>query len=318
MLIGKEMILKPLSPASLPDRTIWEGHGMDGRGENAAAAMFDIAPAAAFRSRIGPATDDRLAETLVTLVDTLGNLITSLNLSRQELRAAIAFLTEVGEACSDQRQEWVLLADTLGLTTTVERLAVRRPDGATPNTLPGPFYRPDAPAYDEGDSISIDGKGEPLLIGLQVTDLDGLPVPQAFVEIWQANGDGLYENQEPDLQPEFNLRGQFRTGPDGRVTIRSVRPAGYAIPANGPVGRLLGQLGIRLDRPAHLHFRITAPGFQRLTTHVFDRADPAITRDPLFAVHAALLTDFIPGPDSLWSTTFRFVLARARPGEEVV
>jgi len=291
---------------------------MDGRGENATAAMSDIAPAAAFRSRIGPGADNRLAEAVVTLVETLGNLATRLNLSRQELRATIGFLTDVGEACSDQRQEWVLLADTLGLTTTVERLAVRRPDGATPNTLPGPFYRADAPLCADGDSICMDGRGEPLAIRVLVTDLDGLPVPQALVEIWQANGDGIYENQEPDLQPELNLRGQFRTGPDGRVSIRSVRPAGYTIPANGPVGQLLGQLGIRLDRPAHLHFRITAPRFQRLTTHVFDRADPAIARDPLFAVHPSLLTDFIEGPDGFLSTEFHFVLARARPGEEVV
>ncbi len=291
---------------------------MDGQGDNRASAMLDIAPAAAFRSRFGPAADERLAVALAMLVDSIGALAATLNLSRQELRAIIGFLTDVGEACSDQRQEWVLLADTLGLSSTVERLSVRRPADATPNTVPGPFYRPDAPKRANGDSISIDGKGESLTMTLTVTDLDGLPVPHAVVEVWQANGEGLYENQEPDLQPEFNLRGQFCTDAAGQVTIRSVRPAGYAIPADGPVGRLLGRLGIRLDRPAHIHFRITAPGFQRLTTHVFDRADPAIAHDPLFAVQSALLTDFIPGPDGTWTTAFRFVLARARPGEDVV
>jgi len=291
---------------------------MDGRGDNGVAAMLDIGPATAFRTRMSPAADERLSGALSMLVESLGTLAASLNLSRQELRSIIGFLTEVGEACSDQRQEWVLLADTLGLSTTVERLSVRRPSGATPNTVPGPFHRPDAPKRVDGDTISIDGKGEALTICLTVNDLDGLPVPEAVVEVWQANSEGLYENQEPDLQPEFNLRGQFRTGTSGQLTIRSVRPVGYAIPADGPVGRLLGRLGIRLDRPAHIHFRISAPGFQRLTTHVFDRADPALAHDPLFAVHSALVTDFIPGPDRTWTTAFRFVLARARPGEEVV
>jgi hydroxyquinol 1,2-dioxygenase len=134
--------------------------------------------------------------------------------------------------------------------------------------------------------------------------------------VWQANGDGLYENQEPDLQPEFNLRGRYRSGADGGLMIRSVRPAGYPIPADGPVGRLLTRLGIGLMRPAHVHFRITAAGFQRLTTHVFDGADPALGADPLFAVHPALVADIAPAPAGGWRMEYRFVLARARAGED--
>lgn len=291
---------------------------MDGRLDQGAMTMLDASPAAAFRARIGAGADPRLSEGLAQLVEMLGALVTRLNLNRHELRTVIGFLTAVGDACSDNRQEWVLLADTLGLSSTVETLAARRPGGATPNTVPGPFYRADAPFRSSGDSISIDGQGLPLTITATVADLDGLPVAGALVEVWQANGAGLYENQEPDLQPDYNLRGQFRTGPDGRVTLRSVRPAGYSIPADGPVGRLLSQVGIPLERPAHIHFRITATGFQQLTTHVFDRADPAIARDPLFAVNPALLTDFTPQPDGSWTTAFRFVLARARPGESII
>lgn len=275
-----------------------------------------LAPAAAFRARVGAAPDPRLAEAMVALVDTLTGLAGRLNLTRAELRGVIAFLTEVGEVCSDQRQEWVLLADTLGLSSTVEAQAVRRPAGATPNTLAGPFYRADAPLRADGESMSIDGRGEPLDIALRIEDLDGTPVADAVVEVWQANKDGLYENQEPDLQPEFNLRGRYRSGPDGRLAIRSVRPAGYPIPADGPVGRLLARLGIGLMRPAHVHFRVIAPGYQRLTTHVFDAGDPVLGADPLFAVHPALVAGIEGRPGGGWRMDYRFVLARARAGED--
>lgn len=289
---------------------------MDGRPQDHQDEDLSLAPAAAFRERVGGAPDARLAEAMAALVETLAALSGRLNLTRAELRGVIAFLTEVGEACSDQRQEWVLLADTLGLSSTVEAQAVRRPPGATPNTLAGPFYRPDAPVRANGESMSIDGRGEPIDIVLRVEDLDGAAIAEAVVEVWHANKDGMYENQEPDLQPEFNLRGRYRSGPDGAVTIRSVRPAGYPIPADGPVGRLLARLGIGLMRPAHVHFRVAAPGYQRLTTHVFDASDPALGADPLFAVHPALIARIEGRPGGGWRMDYRFVLARARAGED--
>lgn len=274
----------------------------------------DMAFVRAFPARTALAQDRRLADALALLMAALGNIIRLTNASRADLRAVIGFLTEVGEACDDKRQEWVLLADVLGLTSAVEDHNTCRPDGATPNTMPGPFYRPGAPFRAEGESTSLDGKGETLRLDLTVADLGGAGIEGALVEIWQANGAGLYENQEPDLQPEFNLRGTYRSGAGGRLTIRCVRPAGYAIPEDGPVGRLMAGLGMPTRRPAHLHFRITAPGFQTLTTHVFDRADPAIDRDPLFCVHPDLLADLLPDPAGGWSATYRFVLARPTPG----
>lgn len=287
---------------------------MDGR----TAPLVERLPARAFRARAARGPDARLAEVLSTIVDHLARVVAETGATRDDLRRLIGFLTEVGEHTSDQRQEWVLLADTLGLTSMVEAQSLRRPEGATPNTLIGPFWREGAPARADGESISIDGKGEPLVFAATVTDLDGLPVAGAVVEVWQANAEGLYENQEPDRQPEFNLRGTYRSGADGSVTIRSVRPGRYGVPKDGPVGRLLQALGLGLMRPAHLHFRVTAPGFQRLTTHVFDRADPALDCDPIFAVHPALATDFSRGDDGTLRAAYRFVLARARAGEESV
>ncbi len=279
--------------------------------EGRAASMLAERSAHAFAARVAAAPDHRLAAALSGLVDHLNLMVRDHDITREDLRAILSFLTDVGEACSEKRQEWVLLADTLGLTSVVEAHAARRPDGATPNTMPGPFYRADAPGRADGESISLDGKGVALTFAARVTDLDGEPVA-AQVEVWQANAEGLYENQDPDRQPEFNLRGRYRTDAAGLVTIRTIRPQGYAVPGDGPVGQLMTRLGINLRRPAHLHFRITAPGFQVLTTHVFDAADPDIARDPLFAVHPALLAEFRPDGAGGWQTDYRFVLAREK------
>ncbi len=303
------MILKPDSGFRVTARVLWEGpRGMDGQADSIAELPF----VRAFPRRTADARDRRLADAMGLLLQGLAGLIRQTNASRADLMAVVGFLTEVGEACDDKRQEWVLLADVLGLTTAIECFNAPRPDGATPNTLTGPFYRPGAPVRAEGETISIDGLGAPLTFAARIADLDGQGIEGAVVEVWQANAQGMYENQEPDLQPEFNLRGTYRSGPGGRLTIRSVKPAGYAIPADGPVGRLMGRLGLGTMRPAHLHFRIHVAGFQTLTTHVFDRQDPAIDHDPLFAVHDALLVDFRPD-GSGWAAEFLFVLARAIP-----
>lgn len=273
-----------------------------------AAPTDDLMPAAQLKARTQSAPDPRLAAITAALVQGLADLARQHDMGRDDLRVLIAFLTEVGDACSGQRQEWVLLADALGLSSTLERQLSNRPDGATPDTLAGPFYRPGAPPRASGEAISLDHRGAPLLFEAQVSGLDGAPVAGALVEVWQANGDGLYENQAPDLQPEFNLRGSYQTGADGGVRIRTVRPRGYALPVDGPVGRLLARLGLPTFRPAHLQFRINATGFQTLTTHVFDRSDPAINADPLFAVRPALLVDFVPDSIEGLRAAFTFTL----------
>jgi protocatechuate 3,4-dioxygenase beta subunit len=269
-----------------------------------------------FADRLCRAPDRKLAERLTHVVAALARIVEEEGIGREDLRAVIAFLTEVGHASDARRQEWVLLADTLGVTSLVEAQVTRRPQGATPNTIAGPFYRADAPTKCDGDSISIDGRGEPLLLQIEVTDLDLEPVGGARIEIWQANAEGLYENQAPDLQPDWNLRGIYLAGANGCATIRTVRPRGYAIPDDGPVGGLLKRLGLSTERPAHLHFRVSAKGFQTLTTHLFDGEDPALETDPLFAVHPALVTRFLPFDGGGFEASHRFVLARAQLGRE--
>jgi len=133
-----------------------------------------------------------------------------------------------------------------------------------------------------------------------------------MVETWQANSQGFYENQQPDLQPEFNLRGVFTTNADGRFHYKTVKPAGYSVPDDGPVGQLLGRIGYPLLRPAHLHFIIKAAGYQPLTTHVFDGSDPNVPEDALFGVKHGLLGHFRKSAGEAtapnWALDFTFVL----------
>ncbi|NEX46665.1 dioxygenase [Pseudotabrizicola algicola] len=263
-----------------------------GRVEAGAGPSHSLRVSGEFAERLANSAPSRLTETLGALVLNLHNLIENLRLTPAELRAAIEFLTEVGHSADPRRQEWVLLADAMGLTALLEDLNHPRPSGATPNTVAGPFYRDDAPDLPDGATISRDGKGEPLTVRGQISSLTGEPVAGALVEVWQANAEGKYENQEPDHQPEYNLRGKFRTDSLGRFSFRSVMPRGYALPADGPVGRLMNRLGMCLERPAHLHFRVSAKGHETLVTHLFDKADPAIGRDAIFGVKPELLADF--------------------------
>ncbi len=266
--------------------------------------------------RLAGSVDPELARVVATIVRHLHQAVREVRPSMQDWRAAVEFLTEVGHASDERRQEWVLLSDLLGVTQLVEEINSTRPKGATPNTARGPFYRPDAPRLPLGADICLDGAGEPLVVTGHVRDLDGRPVAGASVETWQANGHGQYENQQPDLQPEFNLRGHFRADDNGDVTYRTVRPGGYKVPDDGPAGHLMGRLGYPLYRPAHISFLVSAPGFDTLSTQVYDRDDPNLDLDPLYGVKPELVADLrrmplaAPGPS--WCLDFTFVLARSR------
>jgi hydroxyquinol 1,2-dioxygenase len=276
-------------------------------------------PLSDLADRLGGAVPLRLAQGLLGVVGHLHEVITDLRPTPDELKSAIDFLTDVGHSANTRRQEWVLLADVIGVSTLVEDLNCSRPKGATPNSLPGPFYRPDAPDLQNGANLSRDGRGEPLVVTGRLATCSGDPIGGAEVEVWHANSEGLYENQEPDNQPEFNLRGRLRADAAGRFGFQTIMPKGYALPDDGPVGRLMNSLGLRLERPAHVHFRVSAPGFDVLTTHVFDRDDPAIGRDALFGVKPVFLADFgaVPqaGGGAIRKLDVEFVLV---PASEIV
>lgn len=250
---------------------------------------------AELRRRLAASPPDRLGMAVRLIVEHAFQVLASLRPNAEELDAFVQFLTDVGYATDTRRQEWVLLADIFGLSDGVYDADQNDPPGVTPSTLPGPFYRPDAPLLDHGANLCRNGLGDPLQISGKVMTAEGQPLPGAEVEVWHANAQGRYENQDPDNQPEHNLRGRFITDGDGRFHCRSIRPGGYALPDDGPVGQLARRLGLSLDRPAHIHFAVTAPACRRLVTAIFDSTDPAIGRDALFAVKPALIRDFGQG-----------------------
>lgn len=268
--------------------------------------------AEAVNARMGDDTDPRLAEVMGSLVRHLHAFAKDINLTQDEWDLAIGFLTQTGHMCSDERQEFILLSDTLGFSMLVDAINNRRPSGATENTVFGPFHVADAPIREMGESICLDGKGESCLYEGRVLDIDGNPIAGATVDVWSDNADGFYDVQQPDIQPKFNNRGRFITGADGAYSFVGIKPVSYPIPDDGPVGKMLAALGRHPNRPAHLHFLITAPGYQKIVTHTFDGDDDWLTSDAVFGVKPSLIAPFEPsdGPTQ-WRSPYDFVMVKA-------
>ena len=243
-------------------------------------------------ARNANAPDERLAEIMAVVTRKLHEAVKEIEPTQDEWFAAIRFLTETGHTCTDWRQEYILLSDVLGVSMLVDSINNRRPAAASENTVLGPFHVADAPLLEMGADICLDAKGEPMLVHGRVLDTAGEPIEGALLDVWQANDEGFYDVQQKGLQPEFNLRGRFRTGADGRYLFRAVKPKYYPIPDDGPVGKLLAGLGRHPFRPAHLHYIVSADGFDTLTTHIFDPDDPYIESDAVFGVKDSLLATF--------------------------
>ena len=277
--------------------------------------------AKAVNARMGDAIDPRLKAIMTSLVRHLHAFAREVQLTQEEWETAIGFLTRTGQMCSGTRQEFILLSDVLGFSMLVDAINNRRPPGATENTVFGPFHVEGAPQRAMGESIVLDGKGETCLFRGRVTDLEGNPVEGARIDVWSDNAEGFYDVQQKGIQPDFNLRGVFRTGADGSYWFRAVRPKFYSVPTDGPVGKLLDDLGRHGNRPAHLHYIVSKDGFDEVTTHLFDPDDPYIDSDAVFGVKKSLIAEFnrVDDPariaevgfegDHYWDVEFDFVLA---------
>lgn len=256
-------------------------------------AWFDEARSAeVVNARIGPAADRRTAEVMAIMVRHLHAAIKEARVTGEEWMAAIRFLTDTGQMCTDWRQEFILLSDVLGVSMLVDAINHQRPEGSTENTVLGPFHVSNAPHYADGANISLDGKGEPVLVSGRVMDADGRPIAGATLDVWQANEDGFYDVQQPGVQPAMNLRGIFTSDADGRFWFRSAKPLHYPIPDDGPVGKLLAALGRHPFRAAHLHFIVEADGYDRIVTHIFTPDCGYLGEDAVFGVKRSLIADF--------------------------
>jgi len=247
---------------------------------------------AAVIERMAGCPDPRLREIMASVVTHLHAVVREVEPSLDEWMAAIRFLTATGQISDDKRQEFILLSDTLGVSMLVDAINHRKPSGATESTVLGPFHVAGAPRREMGDTISLDGKGEPAWVSGRVVDEDGKPVAGAFLDVWQTSSEGAYDVQDPS-QPPMNLRGLFMTGADGHFFFRTVKPKHYSVPTDGPVGRMLTALGRHAMRPAHIHFIVGAPGFEPVTTHIFVAGDEFLDSDAVFGVKDSLVEPFV-------------------------
>jgi catechol 1,2-dioxygenase len=236
--------------------------------------------------------DERLRTILGSLVRHLHAAVREVEPSIAEWERAIDFLTATGQKCSDVRQEFILLSDVLGISMLVETINERGAPGATQSTVLGPFHMTESPRRDLGDSIDLVGQSEPCVVTGRVVSPDGRPLPGAVLDVWQADDHGAYDVQEPDQQPAGNGRGLFTADASGQFWFRTIVPSYYPIPTDGPVGELLDATRRHPYRPAHIHFIVSADGYQPLTTHIFVDGTPYLDSDAVFAVKKSLITDF--------------------------
>ena len=265
--------------------------------------------------RIADTTDPRFKEIMTVLIRHLHAAVKEIEPTQEEWFQAIQFLTATGHMCDDWRQEFILLSDVLGVSMLVDAINNRKPSGASESTVLGPFHVANAPELELGSNICLDQKGEPMMVKGRVLDTDGAPIANAKVDVWQANDEGFYDVQQKGHQPDFNLRGVFRTDDQGRYWFNAVRPKFYPIPDDGPVGKMLARMGRHPFRPAHLHYIIEANGYETLTTHTFDPDDPYIHSDAVFGVKESLIAQYMDktpeGSDQKqWEVNFEFVLAK--------
>jgi hydroxyquinol 1,2-dioxygenase len=238
------------------------------------------------------AKDARTQEILASLVRHLHAFIREVNLTEAEWLAGIQFLTATGQKCDDQRQEFILLSDTLGATTLKDFVNHRRPPGVTETTILGPFHRSDAPELPLASSIAGDLPGEPTVVKGRVLAPDGAPIPRATLDVWQSDAEGFYDLQMPHLDGTV-LRGVFHADAEGRFVFRTIKPASYPIPYDGPVGRMLSALGRHPYRPAHIHFIVSAAGYRPVTTELYVEGDPYLDSDAVFGVRESLVVPFV-------------------------
>ncbi len=239
-------------------------------------------------SRIQGTADPRLKRIMYSLIRHLHDFAREVELTEEEWWQGIKFLTDTGHITDDKRQEFILLSDTLGLSMLVIAQNNRKPKGCTEATVFGPFHVEGAPQYSLGADIANGAQGEDCYVDTRVRGLNGEPVAGAMVEVWQSDAEGFYDVQYADLK-QHRARGILRTDEQGQLYFKSVLPTAYPIPDDGPVGHMLETTGRHPWRPAHMHFMISAPGYERLVTHVFRDDDKYLDSDAVFGVRSSLI-----------------------------
>jgi hydroxyquinol 1,2-dioxygenase len=241
--------------------------------------------------RWATAKDPRLAELMTAFVRHLHDFAREVRLTEAEWMAAMQWLTATGQISNEKREEFILASDVLGLSMLVVQMNHRLDPQATPATVLGPFHIDGSPEFDYAGDMSDGLPGTPLYLHGTVRDLAGNPVAGGVLDVWQADTDGAYEVQIPDVD-EARLRAKYTTREDGSYCIRTIAPLGYTIPMDGPVGDLIGRTEISHFRPAHIHFLINVPGYEPLITHLFREGSQYLDSDVVFGTKQELVVRF--------------------------
>ncbi|NBS09211.1 MAG: catechol 1,2-dioxygenase [Betaproteobacteria bacterium] len=254
--------------------------------------QLDITPAVL--AELERAQDPRFREIMGAAVRHLHAFVREVKLTEPEFQLACATIAKLGHSTTPSHNEVVLAAGSLGISSLV-CLLNNGDHGQTETTanLLGPFWREGVDVMPNGASIvRSTTPGVPLFVNAWVKDCDGKPVDGAVVDVWQSSSEGFYENQDP-AQADMNLRGKFITDAAGHVSFRSIKPAGYPIPVNGPVGDLLRAQGRHNLRPAHIHFMVVKPGYKTQFSQVYSSDDPNLDTDVQFAVTKKLVGQYV-------------------------
>lgn len=264
----------------------------------------------------------RLKELMESLVTHLHAFVRDVRLTEAEWNTAIEFLTAVGHITDDKRQEFILLSDVLGVSMQTINVNNATYKDATEATVFGPFFVEDAPEIPIGGDIAGGAPGQPCWVEGTVKDTDGNPVPNARIEVWEADDDGFYDVQYTDGR--VSGRAHLYSDENGNYNFWGLTPTPYPIPYDGPVGKMLEATGRSPMRASHLHFMVTADNLRTLVTHIFVDGDELLTSDTVFGVKDSLIKSFkqqsadTPTPDGrdlggdAWSrVNFDIVLAPA-------
>jgi hydroxyquinol 1,2-dioxygenase len=279
---------------------------------------------AAVLAEVERATNPRTRELLTAGVKHLHAFVRETNLTEAEFQHITRIIAKLGQLSNESHNEVVLIAGSLGVSPLVCLQNNGSGDYETTANMMGPFWREGSPREENGASIvRSPTAGDPIFVTGTVVDLDGRPVEGALVDVWNTSGEGFYENQDP-RQADMNLRGTFVTDHNGQFSLQSIKPAGYPIPVNGPVGDLLRAQGRHNMRPAHIHFLINKPGYKTQFSQVYSNDDPNLDTDVQFGVTAALIGCYVkhdgatdrapdPGVTGTWySLDHKFVV---EPGD---
>lgn len=250
---------------------------------------------AAVLARMDQATDARFRQVMGSLVTHLHDFVREVKLTEAEWIAAIQFLTDVGKTCTDRRQEFILLSDTLGVSILVITINHPASGGVTDSTVLGPYYWEGAPELPAGANLAEGVKGEPAFYSGRVLSSAGKPIAGAVLDIWSGDGEGTYDMQMPE-DPGMKARGRIRTDAEGRYRFRSIKPNYYPVPTDGPVGRMLDKMGRHPMRPGHIHMIVSAPGHHTVTTHLFAAGSDYLDSDAVFGVKESLVTGYARHP----------------------